>query len=1345
MGKRAGAKPGGSAQNRPAAKGGLPKRKPRGGQGGGYKAEDFQDLVSQLKPLGLAVLKMDADGILGTRKLWATPALRNRVGNCLFRSVADQLCGDANEHQSYRDKCCEHMLDHAEEFSLFYVADDFESSCDSFESYVYKMRRPGTWGSQLELMALCQSYGVNAIVHQSGLPSYEMVFSPQESPCMQISYHDGEHFNSVRFAWDLEGPVKHFSLAQLKGNGEKMKGLVEQVTYSLPPEHGFDETTMRQTLLQAKEDVDLAVELLLKKMTITDGEEPASEPAAEGGDPKEAAPSTGTSSNSTRPRAEKRQERKAKAAAKKKGKAEVKEKESQDTGEPDQEAMKQLLCKQLLTVLNPPKFEDFSDLRQAGSLASQQVAELHDLGRLLFELLLPSSEAAKAAVQAAKQLEAVRPSELFQRLGVPGCDASAAWPAAAAHDVAVTALQCVLAEAAGTQPPPGMTNVAGMLLHQCQRSRHVEGASFSSIEVAFDCTFSSQLDVQSLSVERRFWRFPPLGVGHALGPWPVGRQHQVELFVQLVPDRRLCSSIGRTHFELWPLQDAYREGSWFWRTEKQALRLVPLSQNPILVDGKKVAYPSEEEVLIFDGSKVSFSFQDEVFLTLQFLLGHTRIEAAMERAKSEGSVVPEPRESPASYALQCEELLGESVEDFSKEDRRIPLLAEGANFIGRMSHPSYFDKLQRGAPQGRPFLPFVSRRHLQVTASWYDSSEPPNKQRFEVVNWSNNPISVAGHRLGEGQKRQAQVGETIELLGEDGRGGVAPYLIFRLLWLGAGRSNLSLASRSTLLPAGAIFRDRFKETDCLDREPRNAKTRPPFQLILAGTAVVKGLPQSWRVVDGLSTGLTVGRAHQRELHEKALVEGVLELDYFLRHIAAMAKIQGAWKSSEEDAWFKHAVGICWHLLAMPPSEDGSADAVKMPKKGKAKRTSVAPEPTSIGEASPKADASSDPKAAWTEDTFGAVCEVEFLKRQYELIAKARALGSDEGDAKEFADFKLIYDRGPKESKTALYVAACYEKPRIAVLLLQAHADVHEGEHGGKVTPLHAAADYETRMTKGIEVLLKARADPNRLDDQGMTPLHRALLPRFFVSRERVVKQLIEAEADVNLPLGVPPEVEHEDCQGKTEDFQGKTPLFVAVAYRHKGRWEVAAVLLEAACNLDVKSMCIIIRTEGPSAIDCLNKCPKPAQMNLNTFGHSMERAHIWEQLRVILVRGRLSKDKDTRSTQPFDFGHETHKEYLQLKSQNLFTRPEVQASLKYLPGVCASDACNSELLEALADTTNEEIFHTDVVAALVQAAWMQTRVSTACDVFLSLLTVALLCHVSFTLRHDHPHSADPGH
>lgn len=66
------------------------------GAGSGYKAEDFGDLVAQLKPMGLSVVKMDADG------------------NCLFRSVADQLWGEAAEHQEVRERCCEHLLQHSE-------------------------------------------------------------------------------------------------------------------------------------------------------------------------------------------------------------------------------------------------------------------------------------------------------------------------------------------------------------------------------------------------------------------------------------------------------------------------------------------------------------------------------------------------------------------------------------------------------------------------------------------------------------------------------------------------------------------------------------------------------------------------------------------------------------------------------------------------------------------------------------------------------------------------------------------------------------------------------------------------------------------------------------------------------------------------------------------------------------------------------------------------------------------------------------------------------------------------------------------------------------------------------
>ena len=42
-------------------------------------------------------------------------------------------------------------------------------------------------------------------------------------------------------------------------------------------------------------------------------------------------------------------------------------------------------------------------------------------------------------------------------------------------------------------------------------------------------------------------------------------------------------------------------------------------------------------------------------------------------------------------------------------------------------------------------------------------------------------------------------------------------------------------------------------------------------------------------------------------------------------------------------------------------------------------------------------------------------------------------------------------------------------------------------------------------------------------------------------------------------------------------------------------------------------------------------------------------------------------------------------------------------------------------------------FHSHMVAALVRAPWMQTRLPTECEVFLSLLMLPLLCHVSFTL------------
>lgn len=348
MGKKAASKAKAAASRPGSGKAWPPKRNQK--SKGKYTAEDYQDLVKQLQPLNLRVVKMEPDG------------------NCLFRAIADQLCGDPEEHNHYRDMCCNHMIENADEFSLFYADEDFETSCDCFGAYVERMRSPGNWGSQLELMAICQTFGVNVIVHQVGSPSYEMEFSPADARCLQLSYHDGEHYNSVRFEWDLcpGKPVSFLSLQQLKMKDSDVVALLEEVKYSLPPNHSFEEATLRSTLLQSKYDAGAAVELLLNKLAgVTepqsapveskDGAAAAPEPGPsdatpaaatqeEGTETAPAEPSKGTEKRAKASRAEKRNERKAKAEAKRKPQSSVTAAEDGISRETMEQLSKQLLA-----------------------------------------------------------------------------------------------------------------------------------------------------------------------------------------------------------------------------------------------------------------------------------------------------------------------------------------------------------------------------------------------------------------------------------------------------------------------------------------------------------------------------------------------------------------------------------------------------------------------------------------------------------------------------------------------------------------------------------------------------------------------------------------------------------------------------------------------------------------------------------------------------------------------------------------------------------------------------------------------------------------------------------------
>lgn len=160
---------------------------------------------------------------------------------------------------------------------------------------------------------------MNAIVHQSSMPSYEMVFAPPENRCIQLSYHDGEHYNSIRMASDkMPGqPARGLTLQQLNRSTAYAKNIdedgegneaVQAVLQLLPDGHGVPTSrAAAEKLLQQELGIKTA-----DSLTEPDGalDNAASCSADSNKEPAAEEPARSSPSTSGRPsRAEKRNER----------------------------------------------------------------------------------------------------------------------------------------------------------------------------------------------------------------------------------------------------------------------------------------------------------------------------------------------------------------------------------------------------------------------------------------------------------------------------------------------------------------------------------------------------------------------------------------------------------------------------------------------------------------------------------------------------------------------------------------------------------------------------------------------------------------------------------------------------------------------------------------------------------------------------------------------------------------------------------------------------------------------------------------------------------------------------
>ena len=187
MGKKGGRKGGGGKGGGGGGGGGggkprrevasnKPPRKQKKGRRYGHDEE--KALEEQIAALGGRILLMAPDG------------------NCLFRTVGNQLHGRSEDHGDIRQRILDFMEANEADFSPF-VEDD-----ETWADYVPRMRNEGEWGGQQELVAASRLFQVNIVIHQLNEARLEIPFSAT-ARTLHLSFHGAAHYNSVRALDDL--------------------------------------------------------------------------------------------------------------------------------------------------------------------------------------------------------------------------------------------------------------------------------------------------------------------------------------------------------------------------------------------------------------------------------------------------------------------------------------------------------------------------------------------------------------------------------------------------------------------------------------------------------------------------------------------------------------------------------------------------------------------------------------------------------------------------------------------------------------------------------------------------------------------------------------------------------------------------------------------------------------------------------------------------------------------------------------------------------------------------------------------------------------------------------------
>ena len=154
-------------------------------------------------------------------------------GNCFYRSVSDQLFHDqGNGHVIVRHQINNHIRRNGEKFKHFLLLNDSNLELTDLEQYIERMGQDGAWAGHPKIYAAAMCYKVDVTIYSRDYTEIggSLVFTDsgatevvRDPPMIYISYHDNNHFNSVRppISSQPTGPVFLTGMERLEADMER--------------------------------------------------------------------------------------------------------------------------------------------------------------------------------------------------------------------------------------------------------------------------------------------------------------------------------------------------------------------------------------------------------------------------------------------------------------------------------------------------------------------------------------------------------------------------------------------------------------------------------------------------------------------------------------------------------------------------------------------------------------------------------------------------------------------------------------------------------------------------------------------------------------------------------------------------------------------------------------------------------------------------------------------------------------------------------------------------------------------------------------------------------------------